>query len=62
MIFLIYGSKKGIELICKIRPNFTPWSEGNIILEKGKLTGMPDDFSFVNEKYNNGIIYLHKRC
>lgn len=34
----------------KNRPNFTPWSEGNIILEKGKLTGTSDDFSLVYEK------------
>ncbi|TYS59876.1 hypothetical protein FZC74_06890 [Sutcliffiella horikoshii] len=38
------------------RPNFTPWSEGEIIFEKGQLSGTLDDFSLVykqiQEQYN----------
>ncbi len=40
---------EGVEF-AKNRPNFTPWTEGNIVLEKGKLTGTSDDFSLVYEK------------
>lgn len=32
------------------RPNFTPWSEGNLAFEKGKLSGTSDDFSLVYEQ------------
>ncbi|RIJ66377.1 T7SS effector LXG polymorphic toxin, partial [Rummeliibacillus sp. POC4] len=31
------------------RPNFTPWSDGDLVFEKGKLTGTSDDFSLVYE-------------
>ena len=40
---------EGVEF-AKSRPNFTPWSEGNIVFENGKLTGTSDDFSLVYEK------------
>ncbi|MCG1021432.1 T7SS effector LXG polymorphic toxin [Sutcliffiella horikoshii] len=38
------------------RPNFTPWSEGEIVFEKGQLSGTINDFSLVykqiQEQYN----------
>ena len=40
---------EGVEFI-NGRPNFSPWSEGDIVFEKGKLTGTPDDFSLVYEQ------------
>ena len=40
---------EGLEFI-NGRPNFSPWSEGDIVFEKGKLTGTPNDFSLVYEK------------
>ncbi|MEK3953169.1 hypothetical protein [Psychrobacillus sp. FSL K6-1464] len=46
---------EGVEF-AKSRPNFTPWSEGNIVFEKGKLTGSNDDFSIVYEKIQHGNV------
>ena len=40
---------EGVEF-AKGRPNFTPWSDGNIVFEKGKLTGTDKDFLLVYEK------------
>ncbi|XOQ15210.1 MAG: LXG domain-containing protein [Shouchella clausii] len=40
---------EGVEFI-NGRPNFSPWSEGDIVFEKGKLTGTPNDFSLVYEQ------------
>src|SRR5690625_4708913 len=40
---------EGVEFINE-RPNFTPWSEGDLVFEKGKLTGTYKDFSLVYEK------------
>ncbi len=45
----IITNGEGVEFI-NGRPNFSPWSEGDLVFEKGKLTGTANDFSLVFEQ------------
>ncbi|WP_442916956.1 hypothetical protein [Lysinibacillus sp. 54212] len=40
------------------RPNFTPWSEGDLVFEKGQLSGTSDDFSLVYEQSWFPLVFI----